>query len=774
MPHLIDCYEKTCCKNKRNISDVSTRMKITHCFLLCFFISLTSNAQKYLDYYNAKNYLKSIEACDKVLEKDKTDLQVYLYKSLAYAHLGADVITRDGNKSAAEKSLSALQVIQLKDKNEAFIQTHSAQVDSIILLTRTAASWFFENKDMWHANRLVDLLIKLSPDAEVYYLYSKILMEKGETYDAIMQLNYAARDIYLDFKNGKNIDPDLIPIFSELALGLIETGDLHSAITIMDRSLWIFPGDESKTNFVDFIQHVADDIEDNEEDTYYTTLLFKLDSLETIGVGHHNNLRWELLQSRFYAEASENILLCESAIDINTLYKNYDDEIRDSIITFLNGEIIQSTSIQLIYGIGSIAIDTCLINALLQLHIVEPKLTEILKSNIETAFDSNDLKTAAILVYAYSLNKTNKSDWTDWRSKIITELQNDFNQLGYDAEIRKLLFLFEDESLVKKYTYTTSQEKVRKLIAEKQFSKAGEILRLLMQQNPNDPVTKSLQKEWVIADYRTTYLNLEITDAFLQWNGNFTTCDPGSISRQAQDMFVSALNYYRRLAGVPDNCELNDSLNIFCQNAAFVMDANNALSHGLDSNWKCFTAIAQKAASHSNLSLGYHSIDALYGQIEDGGNGNQSVGHRRWILNPYRKVFGHGSTEDAMALWVFGEKSLNYPNEVTQAFNYQYVLWPPQGYVPVDFICNRWSVSLTSADFSNVEVKVMLGNKNIPVTVFPIENGYGQPTVVFNVPNIDNYLKTEITYNVEITGIHIYNQPDLNLKYSVTFIPIMP
>lgn len=92
----------------------------------------------------------------------------------------------------------------------------------------------FDNKDMWHAGRIVDLLIKLSPDAEVYYLYSKILMEQGETYDATMQLNYAARDIYLDYKNGKNIDPDLIHIFQSWQKDYIKP-----VIYILQLQLWI-------------------------------------------------------------------------------------------------------------------------------------------------------------------------------------------------------------------------------------------------------------------------------------------------------------------------------------------------------------------------------------------------------------------------------------------------------------------------------------------------------------------------------------------------------
>ncbi len=747
-------------------------MNSTYCLACLLSVTLTGFGQKYLALYNTGDYQKAIAACEKILEKDKSDLQVYLYKSLAYAQLGAGATTRETHKSAAEKSLSALQLIFLRDKDTSFIRAHALQVDSVLTLTRTAASRFYDENDLWHAGRIIESLMQFDPGAEDYYLFSKILMQQGDKYNAIMQLNYAARTLYFDYKNGNTIDSQLLPIYPELAVELYRTGDLNSAITIMDRCLRVFPDAGSRDAYIGFIQFIADTIEDNAADAVYITLLNKLDSLEAAGKLQCDQLRWELLSNRLTAFEANGIGFCEATADINALYAMYDATIGDSLIAFLNQKIVETTIVQFKFGEGSVAMDTCYLYALEQLEKAEPALAETLSAAVEAAWRANDLHTASILLYAFESGAIERAVWERWRNAVVEELHRQMDQVGYDAELRKLLFLFEGDPEIKLQNYTSDQELALRYIREKKWSAAGAIIRQLMLQNPDDPATRQLQKEWVIADYKNTFLNLQITDEILGWTGSYAACDPGDISPEAQQRFIDALNYFRRLAGLPDSCVLDDSLNRLCQSAAFVMDVNDDLSHSINNSWQCFTANAGNGASNSNLSWGYHSVSALYGQIEDSGGGNTSVGHRRWILNPYRRVFGHGSTPEAMALWALGSANCNYSREITDAYAYQYVLWPPQGYVPADFTCSRWSVSLPNADFSDVTITVTQGKKNIPVTVLPIENGYGLPTVVFQVPDIDYWLTDAVTYHVAVSGIRVNGETDVQLRYEVTFIPM--
>ncbi|MFN3939942.1 MAG: CAP domain-containing protein, partial [Chitinophagales bacterium] len=343
----------------------------------------------------------------------------------------------------------------------------------------------------------------------------------------------------------------------------------------------------------------------------------------------------------------------------------------------------------------------------------------------------------------------------------------------YDVQIAKLLLFFADDKPVQTFSYSGTHKHIAELIAKNKFSEAGFLLKTMLAQNPTDTATLQLQKQWVIADYKYNNIHFDLSDDELGWTGNTNSCEPGSVSKLADSVFLNTLNYFRRLAGVPDSCILSDSLNRYCQAAAFVMHKNGALSHTLNSKWNCYSVMAGIGAANSNLSLGYHSNAALKGQMDDSGSGNESVGHRRWILNPYRKVFGHGSTTNAMALWALGGPHMNYGSAINDAYEMQYILWPPAGYVPAGLFCSRWSVSLSDADFSNADVRVTSGKRKIPVTVYNPVNGYGLPTLVFSLDTEMYPILDETVYQVYVSGIAVKGEVK-NLKYEVRFIQIEP
>ena len=90
------------------------------------------------------------------------------------------------------------------------------------------------------------------------------------------------------------------------------------------------------------------------------------------------------------------------------------------------------------------------------------------------------------------------------------------------------------------------------------------------------------------------------------------------------------------MAGLNANIKLSDDLNNKAQEAAFMMAYQNTLSHYPNEDWNYFTEIGAAAAKNSNLSLGlnfpYYGPAGIDGQIEDAGDNNKNLGHRRWIL----------------------------------------------------------------------------------------------------------------------------------------------
>jgi uncharacterized protein YkwD len=216
------------------------------------------------------------------------------------------------------------------------------------------------------------------------------------------------------------------------------------------------------------------------------------------------------------------------------------------------------------------------------------------------------------------------------------------------------------------------------------------------------------------------------------WVGDLSTCGAGVSSETSNQATLTAMNYVRSLAGLAP-VTLNPSLSASAQQAALMMSANGALSHDPSSSWRCYSAAGAAAAGRSNLALSYPSITS--GQIidlymDDPGSSNAAVGHRRWVLNPFTTQVGTGSTNTANALTVIGPTSSSRPNP-------RWVGWPTAGYFPNAIEPDgRWSLSSgrRGVSFAHAKVRVYYGGQRIPVHQYRVENGYAQPTIVWQMP----------------------------------------
>lgn len=235
----------------------------------------------------------------------------------------------------------------------------------------------------------------------------------------------------------------------------------------------------------------------------------------------------------------------------------------------------------------------------------------------------------------------------------------------------------------------------------------------------------------------------------IDWiGGSLLGCLPGLSSLTSNNATLTSLNFVRSLAGLAP-VVFSRSLNASAQRAALMMAANNTLSHNPPSGWKCWTPAGARSASRSNLILAYPSLNAgevtdLY--MSDPGSTNDAAGHRRWILYPFTTVMGIGSTAVSNALTVIGPTSASRPNP-------RWVGWPTAGYFPNPLEPNgRWSLSagLRNVSFAHAHVSVFQGSTSIPVHQYGVHSGYGNPTIVWQMPN--SFDKT-VPYRVVVTGI---------------------
>jgi uncharacterized protein YkwD len=216
------------------------------------------------------------------------------------------------------------------------------------------------------------------------------------------------------------------------------------------------------------------------------------------------------------------------------------------------------------------------------------------------------------------------------------------------------------------------------------------------------------------------------------YNGDESRCIAGGVSSASLTATRNAINYVRSLNGLAP-ISFNSALNYRSQQTALMMSANNTLSHAPARSWRCYTSTGAANAGRSNLALAYPKITSagvvgLY--MQDPGGNNFDVGHRRWLLNPFATSMGSGSTNVANAITVIGPSSSARPNPA-------FVSWPSAGYFPSTIEpSGRWSISAgnSAVSFAKSTVAVYRNGHRISATKLPVENGYAQPTMAFNIP----------------------------------------
>jgi uncharacterized protein YkwD len=234
------------------------------------------------------------------------------------------------------------------------------------------------------------------------------------------------------------------------------------------------------------------------------------------------------------------------------------------------------------------------------------------------------------------------------------------------------------------------------------------------------------------------------------YTGSDSRCDPGSTSADSRAATLRAVNFVRSMTGLAP-VRLSPTLNARSQQTALMMSANRSLSHTPPRSWRCWTQAGADNASRSNIALSYPSITSaglvgLY--MSDPGSGNSAVGHRRWLLNPATTTMGTGSTDTANAMTVIGPTAAGRPNPT-------WVSWPSAGYFPSSLEPGgRWSLSAgnKATDFRRATVRVYRNGQAVRTTKLRVQNGYAQPTLVWQVPA---GTATSGTFKVIVRGAHI-------------------
>lgn len=269
----------------------------------------------------------------------------------------------------------------------------------------------------------------------------------------------------------------------------------------------------------------------------------------------------------------------------------------------------------------------------------------------------------------------------------------------------------------------------------------------------------------------------------------------GKIKREYLQDGLNATNFVRFLAGLPDDVELDWSLELQQQTGALVNAVNDTITHTPEQPKSMSDAmykLGYAATSSSNLFMGSPTFyDNVLGYMSDSDSSNiDRVGHRRWILNPEMKksmfgmVTGKGSRHSAM--YVFND------DRPQDEVSYDYISWPSAGFFPseVFYPSDAWSVSLNPAHYDSrrtEDITVTLirtrDSKKWEFTradddrsgkYFNVElSGFGIPfTVIFRPDKLGEFQEND-TFDVQINGLYTSNGSQASLQYTTTFFDLL-
>ncbi len=272
-------------------------------------------------------------------------------------------------------------------------------------------------------------------------------------------------------------------------------------------------------------------------------------------------------------------------------------------------------------------------------------------------------------------------------------------------------------------------------------------------------------------EYRPAYEGSPYTEApALSGEHSAGALNPGYVADA-----VNMVNYFRFLAGLPTDVELDADMCELAQHGAALMAANRELSHvpsrpsGMPEG---FYSIGYEAASDSNLAKCRSLTRAVELFMLEPGENNKTVGHRRFVLSPVLKKTGFGFANSYATMYIRDKSGVvEYPD---------FVCWPngpafPAQSFPAESI---WSFHYNPELFEAGEMEITV-TRDEDNTAWVINGSLGELNLFSggfsyrpDAGSVGDEYKG--VYSVRITGLKLKatGEPMPPLKYDVEFFDL--
>jgi len=296
----------------------------------------------------------------------------------------------------------------------------------------------------------------------------------------------------------------------------------------------------------------------------------------------------------------------------------------------------------------------------------------------------------------------------------------------------------------------------------------------------------------VISFYQNVYHASEDYASKIQWSGNVTNCNAGTISAEFVKDVRRRVNYYRALAGVPAEIVMNDPSSTVltnskhytgsnipdsitkkseaAQKSALIVAKMNSLTHHPDAtnNSICFSAQGANGSEFGNIAVGLYGPAAIDGYIKEDID-NQAAGHRRWIFYDKSTHFATGDIPPTTGFRASNSLYVFQRDEELSEQTPQFVAWPYKGMFPRQHMTEYWSLCYPDADFANATISVTKNGNSIAVDQINRSEGYGHNSIVWRVPSILQEKLTDPDTTYQVTVSNIGGGGPSSFTYDITF-----
>lgn len=736
------------------------RLIVGAMFLICFTLKAQYTAFPQLEQLYIKgNYQKCIDEANEELTKQKNNAELMPLVWQLKSYLAIDNLTSHSlKKNALDKAFKIALKLKKKDKEEKLKENIADDIQIVISKQLDAAKILCEN-NVTKANEIYTKLLQLSALNSIKFKQYKCLKYNNSIGVESMLKNLVVSN-YQQYKSKDPLFETLDYAFAELILVYLQIDKNNLAKDVYTKAKEIYPlSNECKQSFFNYTDELTQSLKYNNNDDEIYKAIKQIQLIDSI-------IPSPIFQNQahyFYGK----LLKKEIEAINNSMPKTL--QISNQ---YFNGNKTDTLAKIILEALSENSLKEDIFNDWINIHQDLKKqlkpiaaIKDINQYLINQKLFDLDFEFIQYCKLKYPNYKTEIALMSTTLNTLISKQINDAKNTNIET-IDKYAQLIKSKE-VKDKQYQLYFNELNKLLAEKNYSGFSVTCAKALNIFANDAKILALKKQYIIEDYKANILSINQYDgynSFFEKTENISKCDAGIVNTIGQKIVLQTINYVRRLAGVPDSCSLEPILNQKCQKAALMMTANSDLNHSPPKTWKCYTTEGSDAAGSSNLSLGHAFHDAILGQIEDNGANNFACGHRRWILNPFCVTFGHGSTNSATSLWVFGsgynKRKINYNKDKP-------IMWPSADYFPLALIPSRWSFSLASGDFEDAKITVLENGKPIKINIEKLYQGYGLNTVVWY---LDKEIIENAIYIVEISNIKRYEGYDYKNNKSINSI----